>query len=1125
MKQQSQKSLLYDQQARAKVRTLLDQNVLLEAGAGSGKTSAMAGRFLELLNTGRADLSELVAITFTKKAANELQERIRRKLAESGNPLADQLHRSYIGTIHSFCGKLLRERPIEAGVDPQFVELDEGEDRKILDTVWEEYVMNADQTGNQILERLDLFDLNIDALKQFLKIVCDNPDLEFELPMEEPLDLKEFLREIDDVYQKLVNLIEEIVSYIPPVEEVSAGKKDALQLTVQIALPKIRRKQPLSPVEKVHLLKWFHSTSKIKVTQKCWGDDKESKEIGKQIGQSFADFKLERVGPLFERRGQYGYNHVAVSFVKEAKRIYEERKKALSSLNFQDLLLKSADLLANHEEVRQYFQKKYRYLLVDEFQDTDPIQAKLMMYLTGEELTETNWEKITPRPGSLFVVGDPKQSIYSFRRADIEIYEKFKERIRITGGEILEFTTNFRSVNSLGSWFNQVFTGVFQLGEAIQSLFTGANTVKESLPESFSGVYKYKIDQKTSGVGIAEDIDHVERMIRYLMEKESISVPASLENPEEMTTRKIEFRDFLILFQKKKDLTAYGKVLAQRGIPVKTTGADVIQRTIQFRALSDVIRMLAYPEENALLYKVLRGPIFQYTDKELFTFMEQGGRFNIYQDVETLLKNAENEQDLLERLRLTYELLRRFASYMRVMVPAAATERIIDELGMMASMLESGQSLTEISSFVSLIEKIRMNDLTNVWDLNQFVEEINTMVLAGYEEELDLEGENYNAVRMMNLHKAKGLEAPIVILATPFQGKVRQPNFYVDRSNTLGPIDYGIARIKLSQSMFNKEYISPKAWDQVANQALEKSIKEHKNLLYVAATRAENALVISDSSSKDNPWMGLLEDAAEQEGLLPDVQIIDLDKKIVNSGFQMETGQQTEQLGGIDPDGQMALSRTRDILVNQPHSYQLFTPSEKKQKLAKEAEVQLPEVDPDLILQNSMEIHLEGDQEEYRRIRMQLGTAIHFVLEGLIKGGRDRDQIISHIINQIDEKQISEKVLREVYQQFQESPLYQRVKKSSQVYTEVPISIKVASGETFAGIPYEKDCYVSGSIDLIFLEEDGWTIVDYKTCSHSQVKSELVIHYQPQLDAYKEAWERATGAKVAKTEIFFIEKS
>ncbi len=1136
-------TVIKDAAAREKVKTLLDKSILLEAGAGSGKTSAMADRFLELLSNNYADLSEIVAITYTKKAANELAERIRRKLTETDNPLARQLHKSFIGTIHSFCGKLLRERPIEAGVDPQFTELDEAEDYKIRDTVWEEFVMNADKTRNDILELMELFDLGTESLKQFLKLVCDNPDLEFELPGEGTPDLDEFLIEIDRVYMRLVSLIKSTVRMIPDLEKVTEGRRDALQLTVELSLPKIRRKQPLSYIEKIRLLKWFHTTSRIKVTQKCWGDDRESKKMGKEIGQEFADFKLDFVAPLFEIRGRYGYNNVAVPFVKEARSIYEERKKTLSVLNFQDLLLKSTELLEKNPKVREYFQNKYKYILVDEFQDTDPVQAKLLMYLTGEDTKETDWEKIKPIPGSLFVVGDPKQSIFSFRRADISIYRRFKDRMRETEGEIVEFTTNFRSVNDLGNWYNPLFKWLFGRGRVEQAEYGSADTVKDGGGNTVSGTYKYKVDQKTASLGGDRDIDHIERIIKFLVEKGTIN------------SDKIEYKDIMILFLKKQELTKYGKALARRGIPVKTTGADVISRSLQFQALSDIIRALAYPEENALLYKVLRGPVFRYTDDELFKFSVLGGGFNIYQDVRVLMEGNEGNYELLERIRLTFELMKRFASYMRVMVPAAAAERMVNELGMMAAMLSSKESMTEISSFVSLIEKIRMNKLTDVWDLNQFVEEMNLMIEAGYEEEVDLEGENQNAVRMMNLHKAKGLEAPIVILAAPYKGAMIAPNFYVDRSKTLGDKDYGIARIKVGTNPYSKEYICPAAWGAVEGIANDRAEDERDRLLYVAATRAENALIISDGAVKDSPWRILLkniqeeddsEEYGEQGGEKNSAEysvggsenedadadadgISDIDRMIVDSGYEIEAFPGEVGEGKETADHTVFLEnmeRTNRVLTRQQNSYELIVPSGLMPKgtISTEEDAASAEFDGDLILQNTMELFITGDKEEFRRIRTKLGTAVHMVLEGLIKGERDQDQLISFVSQRLGETAITERLLKDVYRQFSRSKLYERIRKSKEVYTEVPVSLKVAEGESFGGVVCERDCYINGSMDLLFLEEEGWTIVDYKTCDHNQVKHELMAIYKPQLDAYKEAFEKATGAKVAGTEVFFIEK-
>jgi ATP-dependent helicase/nuclease subunit A len=223
------------------------------------------------------------------------------------------------------------------------------------------------------------------------------------------------------------------------------------------------------------------------------------------------------------------------------------------------------------------------------------------------------------------------------------------------------------------------------------------------------------------------------------------------------------------------------------------------------------------------------------------------------------------------------------------------------------------------------------------------------------------------------------------------------------------------------------------------------------------------------------------------------------------------------------------LDRTKEAFARDQISYQNYTPSEKKKPKEGEGNIDELEIDPDLILENSMEVYFEGDREVFRSIRTELGTAVHKVFEGLIKGNKEKSQLISYVSNQSDKKEITEKLLNTVADKFLGSNLWNRLENSQsqypkQTYTEVPITIKVDQGELYAGQTFDKTCYVNGSIDLVFREDEGWTIVDYKTCAKNQVKSELVKQYQPQLDGYKEAWEKATKEKVAKTEIFFVEK-
>ena len=193
-----------------------------------------------------------------------------------------------------------------------------------------------------------------------------------------------------------------------------------------------------------------------KVTQKKWAtrDDALDQE------EKFENFKQQAVIPGLEKWRRYCHYFIMELVVPGVDYFKSVREKN-SLMNFQDLLLKTALLLQSNQEVRAYFQNRFTHILVDEFQDTDPVQAEVLLYLTGEDLAEQSWRKTKVKPGSLFIVGDPKQSIYRFRRADIDTYNGMKRIIEDSGGLILPLTTNFRSLPAICNWVNPIFEKTF----------------------------------------------------------------------------------------------------------------------------------------------------------------------------------------------------------------------------------------------------------------------------------------------------------------------------------------------------------------------------------------------------------------------------------------------------------------------------------------------------------------------------------------------------------------------------------------------------------------------------------------------------------------------------------------
>ena len=198
--------------------------------------------------------------------------------------------------------------------------------------------------------------------------------------------------------------------------------------------------------------------SKKKIVQKNWGQGaKEDKENARNERDRFADFRDSTVQPSLDWWYQHRYAFV-IELLEQAQVIYANARRASGGLDFQDLLLRAAEALKSKPALRAYFQRRFSHVLVDEFQDTDPIQAEILAYLTSQNTEEGDWKKCVPKPGSLFLVGDPKQSIYRFRRADIVTYQQVKNIFLESGGKIVTLSRNFRSTEEVRSWVCLLYT-------------------------------------------------------------------------------------------------------------------------------------------------------------------------------------------------------------------------------------------------------------------------------------------------------------------------------------------------------------------------------------------------------------------------------------------------------------------------------------------------------------------------------------------------------------------------------------------------------------------------------------------------------------------------------------------
>lgn len=1069
--------IIQDQAARESIIKELDTCILVEAGAGSGKTSSLVQRMLALISTGYTRIEHIAAVTFTRKAAAELQERfqiaIEKALAKEVDPelkkrweeaLID-IDRCFIGTIHSFCGLVLGERPIEAGIAPDFQEVDDLEDRLVKEKAWQEYTRHLSIEPEK-LKKLDAIDIAIADLKSMFDIISQYPDVEFGRQDDFPLP------GLTSARIELYELLAAAQPVLPDTEPPRGW--DNLQKKLRSAL---RWQRIHNLDDDINLLRLFATiNSKCSVVLNRWLD----KDTAKDMRDRFEWFRLNHLEPALEEWWNYRYD-ICLEILLEGLDYYEKQRKKQGILNFQDLLMKTAALLRDNPEVRRYFQDRFRCILIDEFQDTDPIQAQIMFYLASEEIAEKDWRKITPRKGSLFVVGDPKQSIYRFRRAEIDIYYEVKKRIADTGGKVFYLTSNFRSLESIGKWANPLFESYFpDETTSCQAGFKKLEMVRKNEIDCAEGVrvLQISIEGKARKADIVKkDAETIALWIAKAIQT-GVKLSRTPEEIERGNSETVEPDDFMLLLRYKEDMDIYAKALEEKGIPYLITGGLGLSSSRELKDLLLILQAVQDPTDPVKLLAVLKGLYFGISDNQLYQYKKAGGIFN-YQE-EIVVEDLEAEIESV--FRQSFERLKGYRQLFNELPPRTAVERIIIDNGLIpATML--GQSNKAVAAFpVQFLELLGDREINSLAALITFLQSLLEM---GIEEEISLEGGNEKAVRLMNLHKAKGLEAPIVFLANPAKKVNRRASFHIDRK---GQVPKGYLQLTRPKGRYSTEILAnPRNWLEYARKENEYGEAEEMRLLYVAATRAKNLLLISDYAQKPdrNPWRPLIAD-------IPPCTFLAASKleEIPALGILKETDLEESEL-----------KKAREKFPSQNRAENL----------------------PSYLLRQvtALKTTAMGPRRKATGKGISWGTVIHRLLEIWIDEiPIDPEITIKRILAEEgrDSSEVSEVLI--LLQRIQETDFWKRIMKSDLRMSEVPIAASFPAN----GHDNQPELLISGIIDLIFWEPSGWVIADYKTDHIVDEKhlDELIDYYTPQLKNYRELWEKLGGGRVAECGLFFV---
>ncbi|MDD3840442.1 MAG: UvrD-helicase domain-containing protein [Clostridia bacterium] len=1047
---------LKDELQRQRIAQDLDNNFMVEAGAGSGKTSCLINRMVSLIVSGRYKVEEIVAITFTRKASAELQERFEDtllKLYQSevdsvrGKYISDALSnmdRCFIGTVHSFCARLLRERPIEAGLDPNFKEVDKFQERELIDAAWYNFLEQSQTTCQQLLDKLHSMGLNPQDLKKEYERMSEYADVEV---VTRKVDKPDLAKGVDDILKGIDGAKE----FIP--EQID--KYDTFQNTIFKLERYLKYFDMSKDVNMVKVISLFEKPPAV--TLKRWKSKDEAKRYRDQV---LPWISSQIAQPILDRWHEYCHYYIT-QFLKKASDWYMDMRYQSSCMNFFDLLIKTAQMLKNYPEVRSYFQQKYKCLLVDEFQDTDPIQARIMFYLTGQDVNQQDWRKLVPKKGSLFVVGDPKQSIYRFRRADISIYNQVKHLIVKSGGQVLKLSSNFRSLDCLCHWFNNVFEGLMGGQQnGYQADFVPLEPVRTPSQNTVKGVKVIDIPKecKRKDEAIAYDADCIARYIKWAVQGNVL-----IDRQQSDASPKACYSDFMILLKKKSGLSEYYKALKKYDIPATLAGNNSIKDYMEIKEFLKLIKFVCYPDDKILLVAVLKGIFFGASDQQLYDYKCAGGDFDIFNSSSGIFENE-------------FSRLREYVKWRQQYSPYTVMEKVARDVGLipLAMMGEDGE--TGCSYVYQLLEISAGIQSGGAEKLDQVVTQIEEMLDANIlEDEISILSGSQDSVSIMNLHKAKGLEAPVVFLALSEESCNHPIGQHITREGEI-PKGY-FCFTKPYGKHVSKVIGQPEGWEPYREREKRYLDAEEVRLLYVAATRAKNMLVISrwNKKSSKNAWNSLIQGMDCQQLEIPQLDHV-YESDASGQNYFDELKQYRE--GGREWVQQLQKSSIRQI-----------TPTSQRD-----------------IQDYPLAVSSEGGTE--------WGTAIHKILEGFLREEGELEHVIQSVLSSTQLCQHRQKDVQEIIDIFKDSHIYREFKNAEERYAEVPISCSMDdTGQVI----------FNGTIDLVFRQGDGWVIVDYKTdnAEEDHQFQQLAQWYSEQIKTYCRVWEKLTGQRVKAGYIYF----
>lgn len=1079
------------------------KNLVVVAGAGTGKTRVLVERYLALLDQHPEwPLNALVAITFTRKAAQEMRDRVRQaledRLGRAQNPNEQHIwsgriasmDSARIDTIHGLCATILRANAAEARLDPDFAVLDEVDAGILLESVIDDQLQALVDENDPAAQLLGEYDSKIlrDALKSFAESeLAEMPgdlfaswQMQWEQNAAQEIDI---LRQNTDflastnwqppggwpaVDDKLLIIWEECLHWLELLFR---------DVSVQNCLDSLRG---------------LAGGIKVNVgSASSWGSKEilaESKDALRLIRES-AKTALENMGdpPGAAEEKAARLLPIWYSLIRRVQAAYREAKQQQAALDFNDLERVTCDLLAHHATVRARYQNtEFKHVLVDEFQDTNGAQWEIVRGLADPAA-----------PGCLFVVGDQKQSIYAFRGADVSVFGGVRRTLtEIWGGDSeVMLSRSFRAHQPLVSCFNTLFERILtrdpdspvyeyqiDLGEAMDAH-------RQTPPADNPALEFWLVDKDTAKAEDENRTFNAEDFRRW----EAFEIATRLRAMVEAGTsvfdrvqgiRPIQYDDIALLFQSTSNITLYEDVFKAQGLPFVTVAGRGYYSRQEVWDLLNLLRALYNPADNLSLASALRSPLFAVSDDALLAL-------RLVRDLENKRINLWDALDISHAVPLDEQNLVAFARDCLYDLRAMAGRVTISELlrealartGYLATLTGLADGARRRGNIEKLLEKAESSGKVTLGAFSQYLNDLSAREVREGEALVDVEG----AVTLMTVHASKGLEFPVVVL--------------VDASWERGNRDGGLLihdpRGGLSCKVYNPDedkLVSPFNYKQSNRLREMRETAERKRLLYVAATRAQDTLIVSGqiSQNKDGKlkgdWLNWMLEALHLLEKLQQAGESHVQRGWGSVRMNVSVTMPPEDFEDRDPVSAWDSVQLGEAVVQPPLMADILV---ERTAVARHLSVtNLGDIGAAFNPENpyfrqrfrrdllhDAPSHIDSVRQTRNKTGRMIGEIVHEALHWWDFFGENKNleqQLESYawkqgIVDAVEHWQAVQKA-HELLSKFQVSPIHKWVKESRKFYRELPFIYKT-----------EKRM-IHGIIDLLIQHNDGtWVIVDYKT--------------------------------------------